>query len=111
MSSPYNGGLRNLNVLPPAEDPDADAFNPDDLAIFTNTRFFDFDMRSKPEQRRARSSNQQEDDPEDPLAEGELIDPNLKAGDMDFLNGRFLKRFLVCVIGDIRKRKEKELQY
>lgn len=93
MSGPYNGGLRNLNVLPPAEDPDADAFNPDDLAIFTNTRFFDFDMRPKPEQRRARSGNHQEDDPEDPLAEGELIDPNLKAGDMDFLNGRFLKRF------------------
>lgn len=88
MAGSY-GSLQNLNVLPPrpAEDPDADAFNPDDLAIFTNTRFFDFDMRPKTE-RRARPSTQQEGDPEDPLAEGELIDPNLKAGDMDFLNGR-----------------------
>lgn len=94
MSSSYPGGLRNLNALPSPEDPDADAFNSDDLAIFTNTQFFDFDMGPKAEQRRNRHVNQQEDDPEDPLAEGELIDPNLK-GDMDFLNGRFLRVFCV----------------
>lgn len=90
MSGPYHGGLRNLNVLSSPDDPDADAFNSNDLAIFTNTRFFDFDMRQKAEQQRS----QREDDLEDPLAEGELIDPNLK-GDMDFLNGRSLKAFRV----------------
>lgn len=89
MSGSYHNGIRDLNILPTADDPDADAFSPDDLAIFTNTRFFDFDMGPETKQGSARAVSQQEEDAEgDPLADGELIDPNLKGGNMDFLNGR-----------------------
>ncbi|KAL7274986.1 hypothetical protein RUND412_002080 [Rhizina undulata] len=36
--------LANFNAIPTADEPDVDTFNPNDLAFFTNTRFFDFDV-------------------------------------------------------------------
>ena len=36
--------LADLNTIPSAEEQVVDNFNPDDLSIFTNTQFFDFDM-------------------------------------------------------------------
>lgn len=36
--------LANLNTINPVEEPVVDTFNPEDLALFTNTQFFDFDM-------------------------------------------------------------------
>lgn len=82
MSAP-GGGLQDLNALPlPSTDiDDTDvAFNPDDLAIFTNTRFFDFDIG--PDDRR--NHNREGGD----TGRTDLIDPELKNGGMDFLNGK-----------------------
>jgi len=36
--------LANLNTIPASDEQVVDTFNPDDLALFTNTQFFDFDM-------------------------------------------------------------------
>lgn len=36
--------LADLNTIPSAEEQVVDNFNPDDLSLFTNTQFFDFDM-------------------------------------------------------------------
>ncbi|KAI5809547.1 hypothetical protein DFH27DRAFT_508288 [Peziza echinospora] len=36
--------LANLNTIPSAEEQTVETFNPEDLALFTNTQFFDFDM-------------------------------------------------------------------
>ncbi|RPB14675.1 hypothetical protein P167DRAFT_572400 [Morchella conica CCBAS932] len=80
MSAP-GGGLQDLNALPlPSTDiDDTDvAFNPDDLAIFTNTRFFDFDIG--PDDRRNHNREGGE------TGRTDLIDPELKNGGMDFLN-------------------------
>ncbi|KAH0602414.1 uncharacterized protein H6S33_008753 [Morchella sextelata] len=80
MSAP-GGGLQDLNALPlPSTDiDDTDvAFNPDDLAIFTNTRFFDFDIG--PDDRRNHNREGGE------TGRADLIDPELKNGGMDFLN-------------------------
>ena len=36
--------LSNLNTIPAPDEHVVDTYNPDDLALFTNTQFFDFDM-------------------------------------------------------------------
>ena len=36
--------LSNLNTVPAPDEHVVDTYNPDDLALFTNTQFFDFDM-------------------------------------------------------------------
>ena len=36
--------LSNLNTIPAPDEHAVDTYNPDDLALFTNTQFFDFDM-------------------------------------------------------------------
>lgn len=36
--------LADLNTIPSAEEQVVDNYNPDDLSLFTNTQFFDFDM-------------------------------------------------------------------
>jgi hypothetical protein len=36
--------IQSLNTLPSADEQVIDLFNPDDLDIWTNTQFFDFDM-------------------------------------------------------------------
>lgn len=74
-SGAYNG-LRDLNALPAGDIDDTDAFNPDDLALFTNTRFFDFDCG--PGERR---TNREQEGTEEGVE-------SLKEGNMDFLNGR-----------------------
>lgn len=42
--------LANLNTIQPVEEQVVDTFNPDDLALFTNTQFFDFDIGDQQQQ-------------------------------------------------------------
>lgn len=74
--------LANLNTIPSADEQVIDTFNPDDLALFTNTRFFDFDMGEPVGEFAPASATYLSDAKQDPLSkqnmeENEIIDSYL----------------------------------
>ncbi|KAL7275562.1 hypothetical protein RUND412_001488 [Rhizina undulata] len=87
MSSDYgsrragmNHYLDDLNALPSAADETpVDNFNPDDLALFTNTQFFDFDMGQP-------AGGEFREGREKGVVGGRSVDPTLKGSNLDFLN-------------------------
>lgn len=92
--------LQDLNTIPSADEP-VDAFNPDDLDIWTNTQFFDFDMgavaHDPTDNTRGRKPVVEE-------ASVAPIDPTLKdGGEFDsFLNGVCVLLVSGCSFGDCR---------
>lgn len=88
MSDGYTGRrgfnyLQDLNTIPSADE-QVEAFNPDDLDIWTNTRFFDFDMGAIAHDPTEDSREQKR--PIVETAPTAHIDPSLKEFD-SFLNG------------------------
>ncbi|KAF8252337.1 hypothetical protein K440DRAFT_645875 [Wilcoxina mikolae CBS 423.85] len=67
--------LQNLNTIPSADE-QIDAFNPDDLDLWTNTQFFDFDMGGQISHDPTETTREQK-----PVANSSAaIDPSLKEG-------------------------------
>jgi hypothetical protein len=76
--------LQDLNTIPSADE-QIDAFNPDDLDLWTNTQFFDFDMGGQIARDPTETTREQK-----PAANSSTaIDPSLKEGGGfdSFLNG------------------------